>query len=68
MSQYGNIMLNDPQASKYAWRQMVRDAKVYVRGSVKHADHTTLFLDQWHEVYMSRERFAKHAPQIAFLD
>jgi len=25
-------------------------------------------LDGWHRVYMNRERFAKHARQIAFLD
>jgi hypothetical protein len=25
-------------------------------------------LDGWHRVYMNRERLARHAPQIAFLD
>jgi hypothetical protein len=50
------------------WRRMTRDAEVYVRGEVRHRDHKTIDLEGWHRVYMNRERFAKHAPQIAFLD
>lgn len=51
-----------------SWRRMVRDAQVYARGDVRHRDHKTIHLDGWHRVYMNRERFAKHARQIAFLD
>jgi hypothetical protein len=50
------------------WRSMTRDAEVYVRGEVRHRDHKTIDLDGWHRVYMHRERLARHAPQIAFLD
>jgi hypothetical protein len=38
------------------------------RGEVRHRDHKTIDLVGWHRVYMNRERFARHAPQIAFLD
>jgi hypothetical protein len=31
-------------------------------------DHKTIDLAGWHRVYMNRERFARHAPQIAFLN
>jgi hypothetical protein len=51
-----------------SWRRMVRDAEVYARGKVRHPDHKTVFLSGWHRVYMNRERFARHAAQIAFLD
>lgn len=37
-------------------------------GEVRHRDHKTVDLVGWHRVYMNRERFARHAPQIAFLD
>jgi hypothetical protein len=50
------------------WRRMTRDAEVYARGEVRHLDHKTIDLYGWHRVYMNRERFARHAPQIAFLD
>jgi hypothetical protein len=52
----------------YAWRRMTRDAEVYARGEVRHRDHKTIDLVSWHRVYMNRERFARHAQQIAFLD
>jgi hypothetical protein len=52
----------------FGWRRARVDAKVYVRGHVTHADHATIRLDKWHEVFMNRERFARHAKQIVFLD
>ncbi len=52
----------------FGWSRMVRDAEVYARGEIRHRDHKTIDLWCWHRVYMNRERFAKHAPQIAFLD
>jgi len=66
--QYERLISTDPQARKLAWRGMTRDAEVYARGEVRHRDHKTIHLDGWHRVYMNRERFARHAPQIAFLD
>jgi len=47
---------------------MTRDAEVYARGEVRHRDRKTINLDGWHRVYRNRERFARHAPQIAFMD
>jgi hypothetical protein len=65
---YQRLIANDPGAGTLMWRRMTRDAEVYVRGEVRHRDHRTIDLDGWHRVYMNRERFARHAPQIAFLD
>lgn len=67
-AKYNELLQADSNASRLHWRRMVRDAKVYARGRVRHRDHKTLHLDGWHRVYMNRERFARHAPQIAFLD
>jgi len=66
--EYNRLIDTDPTARRMSWRRMVRDAQVYARGDVRHRDHKTIHLDGWHCVYMNRERFAKHAPQIAFLD
>jgi hypothetical protein len=66
--EYNRLVDADPKARRMFWRRMVRDALVYVRGNVRPRDHKTIHLDGWHRVYMNRERFAKHATQIAFLD
>ena len=66
--EYNRLIDTDPNARRMSWRRMVRDAQVYARGDVRHRDHKTIHLDGWHRVYMNRERFAKHARQIAFLD
>jgi hypothetical protein len=65
---YRRLLETDPEASRLPWRRMVRDAQVYARGPVRHPDHKTIHLDGWHRVHMNRERFARHAAQIAFLD
>jgi hypothetical protein len=68
LAAYQRLILTDEQAAGFRWRSMTRDAEVYVRGEVRHRDHKTIDLDGWHRVYMNRERLARHAPQIAFLD
>jgi hypothetical protein len=68
IGEYQKLISRNPDARQLGWRRMVRDAEVYVRGEVRHRDHKTIDLGCWHRVFMNRERFAKHAPQIAFLD
>jgi hypothetical protein len=68
LAQYEKLIATDAKARGMRWRRMTRDAQVYARGDVRHRDHKTIHLYDWHRVYMNRERFAKHAPQIAFLD
>jgi hypothetical protein len=68
IGEYQELISHNPAAQQFGWRRMVRDAEVYARGEVRHPDHKTIDLWCWHRVFMNRERFAKHAPQIAFLD
>jgi len=68
LAEYERLIATDHRATGFAWRRMTRDAEVYARGEVRHRDHKTIDLAGWHRVYMNRERFARHAPQIAFLD
>jgi hypothetical protein len=65
---YERLIARNPRERYKPWRRMTRDATAYVRGAVKHPDHKTIHLDGWHRVYLNQERFARHAPQIAFLD
>jgi hypothetical protein len=67
-AEYERLIATNHRATSFAWRRMTRDAEVYARGEVRHRDHKTIDLIGWHRVYMNRERFARHAPQIAFLD
>ena len=34
---------------------MTRDAVVYVRGRIRHEDHATIRLRDWHHVYLNSE-------------
>ena len=68
LPEYDRLMVSDPQARAMRWQRMVRDAEVFARGRVRHSDHKTIRPEGWHRVYLNRERFARHATQIAFLD
>jgi len=50
------------------WRRMTRDAIAYVKGSVRHPDHKTIWLSPWHEVVMNTETKALAMQNVAFLD
>lgn len=47
----------------------VRNATVYVRGSVKHPDHATIHLEKWHRVFINNEIPAgSRSSVVSFLD
>jgi hypothetical protein len=52
----------------HKWSLMYRDATAYVRGSVTHPDHDTIWLYPWHEVVMNTETQARAMQHVAFLD
>jgi len=53
---------------KLGFRQMKRDATVYVRGEITHHDHKTVYLDGWHRVLMNTENRSIAMRYLAFLD
>ena len=67
-AEYAKIVAEDPKASRWNWRRMVRDPEFYARGRVWHRDHKTVVLDGWHRVVMNTEREAPFAPRVVFLD
>lgn len=46
---------SDSRLAKYRWERRMKDAEVYVRGRIRHADHATLVLEDWHRVYVNGE-------------
>ena len=67
-AQYERIVKGNPKAARWDWRQVRRNAAVYVRGRVWHKDHKTVVLDGWHRVVMNTEAEAPFAPRVVFLD
>ena len=65
---YRALIGEEPAAKRWGWRQMVRDARVYARGTVRHPDHKTITLHDWHRVWMNTETRAPTMRHVAFLD
>lgn len=62
---YKKLIARKPSALKWGWREMRRNAAVYVKGKIRHADHATITLNQWHRVLMNTESTSE---RVVFLD
>jgi hypothetical protein len=60
--------LSDGERSRWSWRVMRRNPRVYVRGRVRHPDHATVVLDDWHEVFSNTEHLSHATRNVVFLD
>jgi hypothetical protein len=67
-AQYRRMIENQPESKRWHWRAMRRNALVYVRGRIRHADHKTITLHDWHRVAMNTENQASAMRNVAFLD
>jgi hypothetical protein len=65
---YQHILATNPKAKSWNWQVMRRNPGVYVRGSVRHADHKTIVLHGWHRVLMNTEGQSRAMRNVAFLD
>jgi hypothetical protein len=54
-SVYQRTLTANPRAKAWGWKLLMRNACVYVRGSVRHADHKTIVLDGWHRALTDTE-------------
>jgi hypothetical protein len=66
--EHQTILIRNPKAKQWGWRAMRRNAGVYVRGHIRHADHKTVMLHGWHQVVMNTEGQSKAMRNVAFLD
>lgn len=60
--------LSEAVRTQPGWRRMVRNPRAFVRGTVRHSDHKTIFLEGWHEVFVNTETRAAAMRNVAFLD
>jgi hypothetical protein len=67
-SVYQRILTANPRAKAWGWQSMLRNAGVYVRGSVRHADHKTIVLHGWHRALINTESESKAMRNVVFLD
>ena len=67
-AEYRALLQGHPQAARWAWQVMRRNAGVYARGSVRHADHAVITLPFWHRVVMNTETQTRTMANVAFLD
>lgn len=65
---YRTLLADQPDAKSWGWRIMTRDAQVYARGRVRHADHRTITLHGWHRVIMNTENQSRAMRHVVFLD
>ena len=64
----GGCWRSGPRRRTGAGGSMRRNAEVYVRGRVRHADHRTITLHGWHRVLMNTENQSRAMRNVAFLD
>ncbi|HEU5098211.1 MAG TPA: hypothetical protein VFU22_04250 [Roseiflexaceae bacterium] len=68
IEQYNEIVRAQPEAARWNWNWMRRNAAVYARGRVSHPDHMTIVLPGWHRVVMNTEHEAPASRNVVFLD
>jgi hypothetical protein len=56
------------QLRKINFEKRTRNARVYVRGHIRHPDHSTIRLEGWYEVLMNTENQSKGSTVSVFLD
>jgi hypothetical protein len=66
MTEYQTLEPFEQQRER--WTMMMREARVFVKGAIRHSDHATIWLPDWHEVVMNTETQAKAMRHVAFLD
>ena len=65
---YNKILSGNRRARGWGWRPMRRNPGVFARGRVRHPDHATIVLQDWHRVVMNTENQSASMQNIAFLD
>jgi hypothetical protein len=67
-SEYKRTLADSREAKRWGWQQRVRNAGVFARGTVRHRDHATITLHEWHQVWMNTENTTRQMANVAFLD
>ncbi|MEM7602781.1 MAG: hypothetical protein AAF357_15370 [Verrucomicrobiota bacterium] len=65
---YHRFLARNPKAKSWKWDVRRVSPRVYAKGQIRHPDHKTVTLDQWHEVLMNTENQSETMRHVAFID
>ncbi len=65
---YSKLLRTWPEAKHWNWQLRRINPGVYARGEVRHPDHKTIVLHDWHLVLMNTENQSRTMSNVAFLD
>ena len=67
-ARYRQLLQNRPGAAQWGWRTMRRNPRVYAKGRIRHPDHATITLPDWHRVVLNTETETETMRNVVFLD
>lgn len=65
---YKRLLKVNGRAKGWNWQVMVRNPSVYAKGAIRHPDHKTIVLHEWHQVLMNTENQSRSMQHVAFID
>ena len=65
---YRQLLQNRPGAARWGWQALRRNPRVYARGRIRHSDHATITLPDWHRVVLNTETETDTMRKVAFID
>lgn len=65
---YRRLIQNKPKARGYRWTMQRINPSVYAKGKIRHPDHKTIVLPDWHHVLMNTENQSRTMQHVAFID
>lgn len=57
-----------PSAAQWGWQALRRNPRVYAKGRIRHPDHATITLPDWHRVVLNTETETETMRHVAFID
>lgn len=64
-SEYAALIRRDPDKAHLSWQNMTREPEAFAKGRVRHPDHKTIVLPNWHRIVPNNE---VRSNNVAFLD
>lgn len=65
---YRRILQQRPSAAQWGWQALRRNPRVYAKGRIRHPDHATITLPDWHRVVLNTETETETMRHVAFID
>ena len=65
---YQRLLQTNPKAKAWGWQVRRVNPGVFAKGEVRHPDHKTIVLHEWHEVLMNTEHQSHTMRNVAFID